>query len=70
MADDNAKPMHAWAGDDDGHNCAECPDGSIWRCDRLAHFDVEQMIADVNAEIGPDLERMARQRRTAGGNLG
>ena len=30
------RPGHPWNGTD-GHNCATCPDGNIWRCDEAAH---------------------------------
>ena len=41
----NERPSHFWAGDDDGHSCADCPDGSIWRCDPLAHIDMDAVLA-------------------------
>lgn len=34
---DTTAPLHPWDGDDDGHNCAGCPRGGIWRCDEPAH---------------------------------
>lgn len=35
---DEPKPTHPWNDpDDDGHDCADCPDVSMWKCDRWAH---------------------------------
>lgn len=32
------RPKHFWNDPDgDGHNCEDCPEGSIWRCDEAAH---------------------------------
>ena len=61
------RPDHPWAGDEDGHNCADCRDGSPWRCDRLAHirrpedfFTEEQLQQQRGA-----LAAMAKARRMA-----
>lgn len=35
------EPTHLWNGREDGHNCADCPNGSLWRCDRAAHPTVD-----------------------------
>jgi len=35
------KPLHVWNDPDaDGHNCADCPTDSMWKCDEAAHFPV------------------------------
>lgn len=44
---------HLWAGTDDGHSCAECEDGSIWRCDKPAHLSP---MAALTATQPPDRE--------------
>jgi hypothetical protein len=32
------RPKHFWNDPDgDGHDCEDCPEGSIWRCDEAAH---------------------------------
>lgn len=37
--DREARPLHVWNDPDgDGHNCADCPTDSMWKCDEAAHF--------------------------------
>lgn len=35
------RPDHLWAGDEFGHNCVRCDDGSPWRCDPAKHPAVD-----------------------------
>lgn len=53
------QPKHFWNDPDgDGHNCEDCPEGSIWRCDEAAHPPAPKV------EIGPELrQRLADAAR-------
>ena len=64
------RPDHRWSGDDVGHNCAQCPEGSIWRCDQLAHIRVaaDLLSDEQRVDLRARLAESARVRRLAAGN--
>lgn len=57
-----ARPDHAWNGDEHGHNCADCPSDSIWKCDRLAHLEPPN--TRPSEDMKQRLAAHARARRT------
>lgn len=68
----DARPIHPWNDPDgDGHNCADCPPDSMWKCDRDAHlngpFDVlsDQQRADLDANLREMAAIRRRGRSTA-----
>jgi predicted Rdx family selenoprotein len=56
---------HIWNDPDgDGHNCIDCPNDSIWKCDESAHWpDPRKVVEEVQREIAPQLREMALARR-------
>lgn len=67
LPDEPEDPDHPWNGTDDGHDCADCALGSIWRCDPAAHVwdgrDPMALLRVVErAELVRFLDEMARMR--------
>lgn len=66
----DSRPTHFWNDPDgDGHDCIDCPEGSIWRCDEPAHLPAPKV------EIGPELREQlttsaTHRRRVAPPNRG
>lgn len=55
-------PEHPWNDPDgDGHGCVDCPDGSIWACDRIAHRMCECDATDDQRYHGGSTEGCPRQ---------
>jgi hypothetical protein len=69
---DVERPTHPWNDpDDDGHDCADCPSDSMWKCDRLAHplggaYDL--LTTEQQATLQSSLEENARVRRQGNAN--
>lgn len=51
----DSPPLHVWNDPDgDGHNCADCPSDSIWKCDEAAHS--QSILPDVTPILGLTFE--------------
>lgn len=73
MGTPEPRPTHRWNDPDgDGHNCADCPEVSMWKCDRLAHmhnaYDLltDEQLRDLDASLEKDAEVRREGTASAG----